>query len=164
MQQPTGAPAGPAHRTRRTAGLLAICALGLAGWIVYLGFTLSQHYVVRRWGLAWMGLDIAEATGLLSTALLLRRRSLFAAVTAASTSTLFLIDAWFDTVTSNQGLDYGVALGLAFFGEIPLSILCAAVAVRVVREFNRTGSATGSLPTAPHRAIHKEQTIGRPSG
>jgi hypothetical protein len=125
--------------TRRIAGFLVVCAIGLACWIVYLGFSLDQHYVVRRWGLAWMGLDLAEAAGLLGTALLLRRRSPFAAVTAASTSTLFLIDAWFDTVTSHQGLDYSVALGLAFFGEMPLGIVCAVVAVRATREFSRIG-------------------------
>ena len=156
MQQRTGASAGSARGSRRTAGLLAICAIGLACWIVYLGFTLDQHYVVRRWGLAWMGLDIAEAAGLLGTALLLHRRSVFAAMAAASTSTLFLIDAWFDTVTSNQGLDYAVALGLAFFGEMPLGILCAVVAVRAAREFSRTGSATPTsttLPITPDRVL-----------
>ena len=156
MRQQTVAPAGSAHGSRRTAGLLAICAIGLACWIVYLGFTLDQHYVVRRWGLAWMGLDIAEAAGLLATAVLLHRRSLFAAVAAASTSTLFLIDAWFDTVTSNQGLDYAVALGLAFFGEMPLGIFCAVVAVRAVREFSRTGTATPSstaLPVPPDGGV-----------
>jgi hypothetical protein len=86
-----------------------------------------------------MGLDIAEAAGLVGTALLLCRRSLFAAMTAAPTSTLFLIDAWFDTVTSNQGLDYTEAPGLAFFGEIPLGITCAVVAARATRGFNRVG-------------------------
>ena len=75
-----GAPASPTRGSRPTAGLLAICAVGLACWIVYLGFALDQHYVARRWGLAWMGLDIAEAAGLLGTALLLHRRSAFAAV------------------------------------------------------------------------------------
>jgi hypothetical protein len=139
MQQRTGAPAGRARGARRTAGFLVACAIGLACWVVYLGFTLDQHYLVRRWGLAWMGLDVAEAAGLLATAVLLRRRSVYAALAAASTSTLFLIDAWFDTVTSNQGLDYAVALGLAFFGEIPLCVVCAVVAVRAARAFGRTG-------------------------
>jgi hypothetical protein len=132
-----GAPTDPRRHGRRTAGLLVVCAVGLACWIVYLGFTLDEHYVVRRWGLAWMGLDIAEAVGLLSTGLLLHRRSVFAAVAAASTSTLFLVDAWFDTVTSNQGLDYAEALGLAFFGELPLGIFCAFVAVRAARAVGR---------------------------
>ncbi len=106
MRQRTGAPTGGTRGQRRTTGLLVACAVGLACWIAYLGSTLDQHYLVRRWGLAWMGLDIAEAAGLLGTALLLRRRSVFAAVAAASTSTLFLVDAWFDTITSKQGLDY----------------------------------------------------------
>ncbi|HKT03198.1 MAG TPA: hypothetical protein VJT31_27030 [Rugosimonospora sp.] len=139
MQQRTGAPAGRARSTGRTAGFLVLCAIGLACWIVYLGFTLDQHYTVRRWGLAWMGLDVAEALGLLCTALLWRRRSLYAALTAACTGTLFLIDAWFDTVTSNQGLDYAEALGLAFLAEFPLGIFCVVLAVRAARRFSRAG-------------------------
>jgi hypothetical protein len=139
VQQRARVPAGRVRGTRATAGFLVACAIGLACWIVYLGVSLDQHYVVRRWGLAWMGLDIAEAVGLLGTALLLGRRSVFAAVASASTSTLFLVDAWFDMVTSKQGLDYAVALGLGFFGEMPLGIFCAVIAVRAAREFGRIG-------------------------
>jgi hypothetical protein len=129
----------PADRggTGLVAGVLVVFAIGLACWGVYLGATLHQHYLVRRWGLAWMGLDVGEAAALLGTALLLWRRSVFAALAAASTSTLFLVDAWFDVVTSKQGVDNAMALGLALFGELPLSIFCAVVAVRVARGDNR---------------------------
>jgi hypothetical protein len=135
------APAGLVGGSRRTASVLVVGAIVLACWSVYIGFTLRQHYVVRHWGLAWMGLDLAEAVGLLGTGLLLRRRSVFTALTAASTSTLFLVDAWFDAVTSRQGLDYAVALAFALFGEIPLAIFCAVIAVRTVRESNRSAAA-----------------------
>lgn len=145
MDQQTLVPARRARGPLGVVGVLIICAVGLACWIVYLGFTLAQHYVVRRWGLAWMGLDVAEAVGLLATAVLLRRGSEFAAMTAAATSTLFLVDAWFDTVTSHQGLDYAVALGLAFFGEIPLGIFCAVVAVRAARKFSNAADRAPML-------------------
>lgn len=137
VQERADVPAGRIGVTWRIVAFLIACAIAVAAWSLYLGLTLHEHYVVRRWGLAWMGLDMAEAVGLLGTALLLRRRSVFAALAAAATSTLFLVDAWFDTVTSRQGLDYAVALGLAVFGEIPLCIFCAVVAVRSAREFSR---------------------------
>jgi hypothetical protein len=126
--------------TGRPVRILMVCAAGLACWIVYLGLTLNQdQYGVRRWGLAWIGLDIGEVAGLVVTALLLRRRSPSAALVAAATSTLFFVDAWFDTVTSNQGLDYGIALLLALFAEWPLAVYCAVLAVRTTRWYSGRG-------------------------
>jgi hypothetical protein len=140
MGTQTGAPASPAGRARGTARILVVCAVGLTVWIGYLASTLTQdRYVVRRWGVAWVGLDVAEAVALLVTALLVRRRSPAAAPVAAATSTLFLVDAWFDTGTSREGLDYAVALVLAILGELPLGIYCAVVATRATRWFTRPG-------------------------
>jgi hypothetical protein len=148
-------PAGRAGSTGLIAGVLVVCAIGLACWGVYLGATLHQHYLVRRWGLAWTGLDVAEAAALLGTALLLWRRSVFAALAAASTSTLFLVDAWFDVVTSKQGVDNAMALSLAFFGELPLSVFCAVVAVRAARG--------GSGASAEQRRRRPQGTGARPA-
>jgi hypothetical protein len=148
----------PADRVGSTgliAGVLVVCAVVLACWGVYLGATLHQHYLVRRWGLAWMGLDVAEAAALLGTALLLWRRSMFAALAAASTSTLFLVDAWFDVVTSKQGVDNAMALGLAIFAELPLSVFCAVVAVRVARG--------GAVRSAKQRQQRPQGTDARPA-
>jgi hypothetical protein len=116
------------------AAVLFGCAAVLLPWIGYLAVTLTPgDYVVRRWGLAWVGLDIAEVLCLTLTALLVRRRDVRASPLAAATATLFLTDAWFDTVTSHTGLEYLQALGLSWVGELPLAALCVAVALRTAR-------------------------------
>lgn len=119
---------------RRTTNALLCCAAALIPWIVYLAVTMeSGEYTVRRWGVAWVGLDIAEVIGLVGVALLTRRRDVRASPVAAATGTLFLVDAWFDTVTSHAGLDYVQSLSFAWLAEGPLGMFLAVVAWRSVR-------------------------------
>lgn len=111
--------------------MLLVCATVLLPWIAYLSLTLgSGDYLVRRWGVAWCGLDAAEVVGLVATGLLVRRRSPLASMIAAATATLFLVDAWFDTVTARIGMDYLESLVIGLVAELPLSVLCAIVAWR----------------------------------
>ncbi len=60
------------------------------------------------------------------------------AAAAAGTGTLFLVDAWFDTVTARVGLDYAQALLIAWLAELPLGILLWVAAWRVARRTART--------------------------
>lgn len=121
---------------RRISNVLLFCAISLIPWIFFLGiFQGSGTYVIRRWGLAWMGLDVMEVLALVITAALLRRRSIFASPAAAVSSTLFFTDAWFDVVTAKSGGDYAEALLLMCVAEIPLAGLCLAVSVGVTSRF-----------------------------
>jgi hypothetical protein len=43
----------------------AACAAFLLVWIIFLGATLPAQAVAHEWKLAWIGLDVAEAIGLL---------------------------------------------------------------------------------------------------
>lgn len=52
---------------------------------------------------------------------------------AIATSVLLLCDAWFDLLTAHGGNDLLVSTMTALFGEIPMAILLAAIAARLLR-------------------------------
>jgi hypothetical protein len=84
---------------------------------------------VRNWSSTWVGLDLMEITGLVLTSILLRRRSVYLSPVAAVTATLFGLDARFDVLTASAGADWYESLAAAFFGEIPMTVLLAALAI-----------------------------------
>ena len=114
----------PAVRARLLPWLL----VGLGGVLVpWLG-TLAA---AGQWN--WVGLDSAEAAGLVVTGLLLRRADRRHGLTAAVTAVLLLTDAGSDTATAAPGPDLAVALAMALLVEFPLALLCAGLAVRALR-------------------------------
>jgi hypothetical protein len=48
------------------------------------------------------------------------------------TATLIFVDAWFDVTTSLPGPAQLTAIAMAAFIEVPVSVLCAALALRLV--------------------------------
>jgi hypothetical protein len=118
-------------------GRLAALAVGvfLLPWCVVLGATLPPSAYVPNWSLAWVGLDLAEATAALLTALLLIRGSPRAGLPATAGAALLLADAWFDVCTSPPGLDRMLAIGEAVLVELPLAAaaIWLAVALSPVR-------------------------------
>lgn len=107
---------------------LALAAI-LVIWIFMMGSAPQEIAKVRNWDSTWIGLDVLECLGLVSTALLLPRRSPYLAPVAAASATLFALDAWFDTMTSLAGSDVDVAIFYAAMAEIPLAIVLAVIAV-----------------------------------
>jgi hypothetical protein len=81
-----------------------------------------------------VGLDAALAVGLAGTGLLRARRDPRHVLTAAATSALLLMDAWFDTMTAAPGTETvtALALALALCAEVPLALVCARLAVQGV--------------------------------
>lgn len=125
------------RRTQRwRTGWARWTGIGLTGagvamvpWLGVLAAGLPARFEAAHWNAAWVGLDAFEALGLFATGTLLRRRDARAALTAAATSTLLLIDAWFDVVTSGAA-GRPMAIAMALGAELPLSALCAGLAVR----------------------------------
>ena len=113
--------------------VLLLIAAGLTAWVFELGAVLQGQAQVRDWSSVWVGLDLAEITGLIMTAVLLHRRSAYLAPAAAATATLFALDAWFDVLTAAAGADWYESLGAAFFGEVPMTVLLAVIALRAAR-------------------------------
>ena len=114
---------------RRSAGVL-FAALGvlLLPWALWLGYSLPERKVAHHWDLAWAGFDVVLSVALLGTAFALLTGRPVGRSFAAATGALLLADAWFDVVTSEAGRDRWLAVSLALVGEIPLAILCFALA------------------------------------
>ncbi|HEU5332060.1 MAG TPA: hypothetical protein VFU73_04840 [Actinocrinis sp.] len=114
----------------RWAGFgLTGAGVAMVPWLGILAAGLPARFEAAHWSVAWVGLDALEALGLFATGTLLRRRDARAALTAAATATLLLVDAWFDVVTSDAS-GRAVAVAMAALAEIPLAGLCAGLAVR----------------------------------
>ncbi|WP_234532777.1 hypothetical protein [Streptomyces shenzhenensis] len=115
---------------RRAATVLTVLGLAMIPWLVFLYTGLPATAQASHWAWTWTGLDSFEALGLLSTGLLLRRGDCRACLTSAATSTLLLVDAWFDTMTAAPGPDFKLAVLMAVFVELPLAVACAVLATR----------------------------------
>ena len=115
---------------RRAATVLTVLGLAMIPWLVFLHTGLPATAQASHWAWTWTGLDSFEALGLLSVGLLLRRGDSRACLAAAATSTLLLVDAWFDTMTAAPGPDFELAVLMAVFAELPLAVACAVLATR----------------------------------
>lgn len=107
--------------------LFAALGVLLLPWALWLSYSLPSRQVAHHWDLAWAGFDVVLAAALLVTAFALLSGRPVAANFAAATGALLLADAWFDVVTST-GDDRLVAVALAALGELPLAVLCFALA------------------------------------
>lgn len=126
-----GGGSGPRPRWLRGLGsCLVLCGLALLPWLVVLATDLPATATAAHWPAAWVGLDAAEAAGLITTGLLAVRGDARLGVAAAATATLLVVDAWFDTMTAARGGDLVSALAMAAFAELPLAALCAVLALR----------------------------------
>ncbi|MEV6022518.1 hypothetical protein [Streptomyces sp. NPDC052036] len=130
----TGAERGPAgwrmRRRYRPEHLLVVCGLALLPWLVVLAHGLPGTATAANWRTVWIGLDSLEALGLIATGLLAVRGHHGHALTATATATLLVVDAWFDTLTAAPGGDQVSAVVMALGAELPLAVVCVALAVR----------------------------------
>jgi hypothetical protein len=131
--------------------LLALVAIGLIPWTLYLTFRLPSRHVTDNYDLAWVGFDIVLAVAFAATAWATLRISRWLVPLAAVTGTMLVCDAWFDIVTSSGGTDRLEAALEAVFAELPLAVLCAYVVVDVER-FRATVERLRGPTTAARRA------------
>jgi len=134
--------------------LLGGVAVVLLPWSGYLGATLPSEHVAHHWRVAWVGLDLAEASALVATFVALLRNSPAVTVLASISGTLLVCDAWFDVVTAQPGSDLAWALVFALLAELPLAALCFWIAFEVGEVVGAIVSEEQALaadprPTAP---------------
>lgn len=113
--------------------LLALTAIGLVPWTLWLTFRLPSRHVTDNYDLAWVGFDVALATAIAATAWTILRISKWLVPLAAVTGTMLVCDAWFDVVTSSGSSERLEAVLEAVFGELPLAAICGYVVVDVER-------------------------------
>jgi hypothetical protein len=147
--------------------LLALIALALVPWALWLTTVLPSHEVAEHWDLAWAGFDLFLAAALLATAIAAWRQSQLLEAAAACSGTLLVVDAWFDLLTSG-GRDLTYAIALAVVAELPLAALCFFIALRAetcTRRLAkwRTVSSNGSRSTAATSAGQGRTTSTRSS-
>jgi hypothetical protein len=108
--------------------LVAVWLIAYA--LLHLTHSLPIRYTAAHWRIAWVGFDIGLALAASVTAVLIARRSRYAALTAAVTAALFICDAWFDCLTANA-VDIKSSL-LSLLGEIPGAIFFLWLATRLL--------------------------------
>ena len=141
--------------TRRAGAALLLGAAALTVWACWLGSSLPPSGLRRSWVAAWTGLgswqltwvavDALEVLGLLVTGLALRRGHWASAFSALATVPLFVLDAWFDVMTSTTWPELWQAVAMAVLVELPAAAALARVAWWGVQGQR---SATGPRPEA----------------
>jgi hypothetical protein len=107
--------------------LLAVVAVALGPWTLYLTFTLPARHLTTHYDLAWVGFDVALACSFAATGWATARGSRWLVPLAAVTGTMLVCDAWFDVVTSQTGSEMWEAVAEAALAELPLAALCGFI-------------------------------------
>lgn len=108
--------------------LLALSALALVPWSVWLVGSLPCRYLTQHWGIAWSGFDFGLAAALSLTSIAALRRWSWVDRAATAAATLLVTDAWFDIVTSRGAGAMALASVEAVAAELPVALLCVALA------------------------------------
>jgi len=105
-------------------------AFVIVPWTIWLAIRLPSKHLTPHWSIAWGGFDVALAASAAFTAWALARATEWIAVAASITGTLLISDAWFDVLTAQAGGERVEAVLEAALAEIPLAIVCFALARR----------------------------------
>ncbi|WP_103336501.1 hypothetical protein [Amycolatopsis sp. CA-126428] len=118
---------------RRLGRAFATAGLIMIPWLFYLSMSLPQKAMNSHWALGWVGLDSGEALALCATGRFLMRADNRCTLTATAAAALLLADGWFDVTAAAPGGELALAIVLAACVEIPLAIVCAVLALRLIR-------------------------------
>lgn len=144
-------------RLRRRFGLLFMtaCCLVLAAWIGILILTLPARFTSSDWRAVWVGLDIAELTGLAAIGWAAWRQRQVLIFFMMMTGTLLLCDAWFDVTLSYGSSGFTTSVVTAVLAELPLAFLLFVGARRLVRATVQTVMQLAGVagPVPPLRRV-----------
>ncbi|GAA3218055.1 hypothetical protein ACFO1B_28595 [Dactylosporangium siamense] len=121
------------RRPSALGAAFVLAGLAMIPWVFYLSVTLPASARDAHWSLAWVGLDGCEAVALFATGWFLLRRDNRCVLIAVGSAVLLLVDAWFDVTSAATGPDLATAIVMAVFAEIPIALVCAVLAARVLR-------------------------------
>ena len=134
--------------------LLAIVAIALIPWTLWLTFTLPSRHVADDYDLAWVGFDVALAGVIGATAWTIVRGSKWLVPLAAVAGTMLVCDAWFDITTSSGATERTQAILEAIFAELPLAAICGWI-VSDVERFSATVDRIRRPTSAALRAVRR---------
>jgi hypothetical protein len=117
--------------------VLATVAVALLPLAASLGVELPSEHRAQHWNVAWTGFDVALAAVLLGTAVAALRSSAWLPRLAMAGGTMLVTDAWFDTLTARTQAELTIALVEAAVAELPLALLCFAIAADTGRVWRR---------------------------
>ena len=120
--------------------LLALAAIGLPPWTLWLTFTLPSRHVTEHYDVAWVVFDCALFLAFAATAWCAVKGSEWLVPFAAVTGTMLVCDAWFDVATPIGSGDSTEAILEAIFAELPLAAVCALIVYdgeRFIRRYTR---------------------------
>ena len=125
----------PIDSRRWDMGLVVIvgCCLILTVWIGILMVTLPHYYRTGSWRGAWVGFDTALLVTFIATGWAAWRRRQVLVICLVVLSTLLFCDAWFDVVLDVRTAGFVTSLASALLVELPLAVLAAGMARRLVR-------------------------------
>jgi hypothetical protein len=142
----------PRGQRRREFGLIlmAVCCIGLAGWIAFLILTLPARYTSSDWRAVWVGLDIAELIGFAATAWAAWSQRQIVIFFMIMTGTLLVCDAWFDLALDYGSRGFTTSVLSAVLAELPLAFILFAAARRLIKvtvhTVMRLAGLTGPVP------------------
>jgi hypothetical protein len=115
------------------AGILYFsAAVILVPWIVNLAQNLPVRHVSRNWDTLWVGFDIILLIVTIVTVYFVTKRSIWLVVSASVLATLFMVDTWFDILTSRPGRDQRQAILLGFI-EMGMAFLTLRLVYQVMK-------------------------------
>jgi hypothetical protein len=109
----------------------------MAVWITHLLYTIPSMHLGIHWQVMWSIFDGALLVQGAIAAYLLIKKSAWACLPLASLATLFVVDMWFDLMTSITEVERAATLKVTVATEIPLAILSAGCAVYILRQVVR---------------------------
>jgi hypothetical protein len=112
---------------KRIIILYGTLAIVLIPWIFNLAQNLPTKHLVHHWDAVWVGFDVIMLIVLALTIIFAIKKLIWVALSATALAALFIIDAWFDILTSKPGKEQKIAI---LFGS--LEVLLALFTLRLV--------------------------------
>lgn len=113
-----------------------VMAISLVPWIFNLANNLPTRHLVGHWDAVWVGFDVLMLTVLAMTLYFAYKRLIWAALTGSILATLFIVDSWFDIMTSQPGREQRISIIFGFL-EVSLALVTYKFIYHFFKESSR---------------------------
>jgi|SRR5581483_5639159 len=113
--------------------LYAALAVVLVPWILALAEFLPARHVARHWDALWVGFDVIILFTIILTLYYILAKKIWVVVSAAALGTLFIVDAWFDILTSRPGREQTGSIIMGAI-EVGLALLTFRIVYHIIHQ------------------------------